>query len=254
MKRLLALFLLLCLFLSPVLADNRRVIDEADLLTDAEEQKLEQAIALIQEKYQFDIVLLTKESIGQRDGKKYAGDYYDANGYGFGDRHDGVIFLYVAQGDMYGDTVHFTNTGRSERILNNEADEMVWNDIKSDIHSRRFASAFARFIQDMEYLLEADQPLNRANRILPITGIAGVAIGAMVAFILKSQMKSVRRKSDAMSYIRDGSFQLTRQQDIYLYTTTTRRRIETPSSSGGGGSHGSFTGSSGTHHTGHSHR
>ena len=44
-------------------------------------------------------------------------------------------------------------------------------------------------------------------------------------------------------------------QLIYLYTTTVRRRIETDSGRGsGGGSHGSFTGSSGTHHTSSSYK
>ena len=65
-------------------------------------------------------------------------------------------------------------------------------------------------------------------------------------------MRTVRRKQDAMSYVKKDSFRLTRSQDIYLYTSTTRQRIVEPSrSGGGGGSSGGFHGSSGTHHGGH---
>ena len=92
------------------------------------------------------------------------------------------------------------------------------------------------------------------NRMLPIFLGGGLLIGAIVAFSYKSQMKTVRRKAGASSYIRDGSFRLSRQQDIYLYTTTTRRRIQTDNNRGGGGGHGSFSGSSGTHHTSSSYK
>ena len=74
---------------------------------------------------------------------------------------------------------------------------------------------------------------------------AALAVGLIVALVLKGQMKTVRRKQNAASYVREGSFNLTRAQDLYLYTTTTRRRIESSSGSrsGGGGGGG-----------GHSHR
>ena len=115
--------------------------------------------------------------------------------------------------------------------------------------------AFATYVLEVESRLGAHQPMNRANRMLPIFLLVGLLIGVMVALAFKSQMKTVRRKSGAMSYVRDGSFHLSRQQDIYLYTTTVRRRIEMDSGRGsGGGSHGSFTGGSGTHHTSSSYK
>ena len=74
----------------------------------------------------------------------------------------------------------------------------------------------------------------------------------MVMAMLKSQMKTVRRKAAAGDYVEAGSFQLSRRQDIYLYTTTVRRKIESNSGRSGGGSStfrsssgGSFGGRSG---------
>ena len=80
---------------------------------------------------------------------------------------------------------------------------------------------------------------------LPMVLAVGLGVALIVVFILKGQMKTVRRKPDANSYVRDGSFQLTRAQDIYLYTTTTRRKIESDNNHGNHGSHGSHGGSGG---------
>ena len=90
-------------------------------------------------------------------------------------------------------------------------------------------------------------PWGQMVEIAPIILIAAFVIALIVALVLKGQMKSVRRQSGASSYVRDGSFQLTRVQDIYLYTTTHRRKIETNSGnrSGGGGGSSTFRSSSG---------
>ena len=100
---------------------------------------------------------------------------------------------------------------------------------------------------------EIDPTIVRLAWLICIFAAGGGLLAALIAsLIFKSQMKTVRRKTGADRYIRKGSFSLTRVQDVYLYTSTTRTRIETSSPSGrGGGGGGGFTGSSGTHHTGH---
>ncbi len=256
MKKTLAVLLLLLLLVTPALAEKSRVVDEADVLTPEEEQKLDDYIAGIREKYHFDVLILTMNSIGDRQGDYYAADYFDNNGYGEGPNHDGVCFFYVPQGDRNENTVFFVKTGSGERIFDPDTDDEIADQIRPYMRQKNYGGAFATYVLQVERRLEASVPVNRANRMLPIFLIVGLAIGAAVAFSFKAQMKTVRRKSGAANYIRDGSFRLTRQQDIYLYTTTTRRRIETDNrgSGGGGGSHGSFTGSSGTHHSSSSYK
>ena len=254
MKKILAVFLLLLLLVSPALAENRRVVDEADVLTAEEEQKLEEYIAGIREKYKFDVLILTMDSIGDRQGDYYAADYYDHNGYGEGKDHDGVCFFYVRQGDRNENTVFFVKTGSGERIFDADTDDEIAEQIRPYMWQKNYGGAIAKYVVEVENRLEYKKPINRANRMLPIFLGGGLLIGAIVALSYKSQMKTVRRKAGASSYIRDGSFHLSRQQDIYLYTTTTRRRIQTDNNRGGGGGHGSFTGGSGTHHTSSSYK
>ena len=255
MKKFLALLLLLLLCVTPALADQSRVIDGADILSASDESTLEQAITLVRETYRFDVVLLTKTTIDGREARYYAADYYDYNGFGYNDTHDGIILLLVVGAEAGNRDYTIVMTGRGETIFDDDAVYAIEDDILPALRSSNFTTAMARFVRDVEarlgYYDEYYKPVNRTKRVAPILLVIGAAIGAAVAFGLKSQMKSVRRKNGASSYVREGSFQLNRVQDIYLYTTTTRRRIETQSSSGGGHS-GGFTGSSGTHHTSHS--
>ena len=250
MKKFLALLLLLLLFVAPALADGNRVIDDADVLSASDEAALEQAIALIRDQYQFDVVLLTKTSIDGKTPRYYAGDYYDYGGYGCGDSHDGIILLLVTGAEAGNRDYTIVNTGRGEKIFDDDAMYEIEDAMLPYLRVSNYAGGMARFVTGVESRLEYMTPKNRTTRTAVVMFGIGAVIGIIVAMILKGQMKTVRRKIGAKSYIKDGSFQLNRVQDIYLYTTTTRHKIQTQSSSGGHG--GGFTGSSGTHHTSHS--
>ena len=250
MKKILALLLLLLLLVTPALADGSRVIDDADVLSVSEEASLEQAISLIREKYQFDVVLLTKTSIDGKVPRYYAADYYDYGGFGYGDTHDGIILLLVTGAGVGNRDYTIVNTGRGEKIFDEYAMEELEEAMLPSLRASDFAAGMASFVSGVEEQLDYMTPKSRTERWGVLSFGVGLVIGTIVALIFRGQMKTVRRKVNAQSYIRDGSFQLNRVQDIYLYTTTTRRKIETSSSSGGGS--GGFTGSSGTHHTSHS--
>lgn len=58
--------------------------------------------------------------------------------------------------------------------------------------------------------------------------LIGAAVGFLVVGILAAQLRSVKAKNDAQSYIREGSFFLSHSRDTYLYSNVTRR--EKPSS------------------------
>lgn len=246
------LLLTLCLLLAvPALADSPRVVDRAGALTPAEISSLESAIAVIRDAYSFDVVLLTETDIGNQPTNHYAADYYDYGGFGYGDSHDGIMLLLVLGGGVGNRDYYILNTGRGEKIFTDSVMYDLEDDFLPYLRQSNYAGGLGRFVQDVQARLEAYKPMNRANRVLPVTMIAGLAVGLIVALVLKGQMKTVRRKQNAASYVREGSFNLTRAQDLYLYTTTTRHRIETSSSGGRSGGGGGFTGSSGTHHTGH---
>ncbi len=240
MKKLILPLLLLLLFVPSALGETR-VFDNADVLTASEEQKLEEAIVQIQNEFQFDVVLLTESSIGGETPYIYAERFYDNGAFGFGENRDGIILLLVTGGGAGNRDYNISNTGRSIKIFNESAMDRLEDAMLPSLRKSDYASGMSGFVSAVRDRLIAYQPQNRALRVLPFTLLGGLAVGLTVALILRYQMRTVRRKPNASSYERPGSFQLTRVQDLYLYTTTTRRRIESSSGSrsggGGGGGH-----------------
>jgi len=70
--------------------------------------------------------------------------------------------------------------------------------------------------------------------------LVGFGISLIVVLCMKGQMKSVRFKPDAQSYVVPGSMQVTQRVDMYLYSNTVRTARPKNNSSGGssGRSHG----------------
>lgn len=78
---------------TPAAADAPRVVDDADILTDFEEQRLEQRIKEVAPRYATDIVIFTDTSTHGLERRVYAADFYDFNGYGVGADHDGFCLF-----------------------------------------------------------------------------------------------------------------------------------------------------------------
>ena len=247
MKKFLLLLLTLLLLCPAALGEIPRVVDEAGLLTADQEAQLESAIALIRSQYPFDVAVALMNGEARQDVKYDADLFYDRSGYGHGPDKDGIL-LYLRMTDR---AYFILTTGSGERIFDDGALDAIENQILPALRRNEYPTAMARFVNAVDGRLAASAPLARATALLPLFLIAGLALGLIVAFSMKAQMKTVRRKTNASSYVRDGSFQLTRSQDVYLYTTTTRQRIETNTSGGRSGSGGGgFTGASGPHHGG----
>lgn len=255
MKRLFALALALLLIALPAIAEQRaasvqRVFDEADLLSAATENSLQEAIDGIRQQFSFDVVVVTVPHTSGQEPMYFAADFYDYGGFGLNETHDGILLLIVSSTRKY----FMLNTGVAEQIFTDSVLYEIEDDVVPRLRQNDYNGAASAFVRGVRQRLTLMTPAGRANAALPVTSIAGLVIALITTLIMKAQMRTVRRKSNAAQYVRRGSFSLTRSQDIYLYTTTTRTRIETSSgSSGGHGGHsgGGFTGSSGTHHSGH---
>lgn len=73
--------------------DAPRVVDEADIFTDAEEQALEARIGEIRTELQRDIVIYTDVTDYGKGREAIAEDFFDYNGYGYGDEAEGVCLF-----------------------------------------------------------------------------------------------------------------------------------------------------------------
>ena len=77
----------------------------------------------------------------------------------------------------------------------------------------------------------------KVGKSLAISLIIGIIAGLIVAFILKGQLKSVRKQDHAHRYVKLDSMTVNIQYDIFLYRTVTRtkkqKRVESTSSGSG---------------------
>ena len=96
-----------------------------------------------------------------------------------------------------------------------------------------------------EYYLEGHIngfPFN-AGMSLVIALFIGIASGLSVAFVLKGQLKTVRKQEQANVYVKPGSLQITISHDFFLYAEEKRTKKDSgkssdsePSRNVGGGS------------------
>lgn len=251
------MLLVLCCLAWGALAENR-VIDEAGLLTAQEQETLEKEIEQIQQTHQMDVVLLLVNSLEGKQPRYYAADYYDYGGYGLGSGKDGVLFLLCM-----GSRDYFTlTTGSAIQVFTDARLDRLHEETVPYLSAGEYFTALEKYLHRVDVIMGLGVPADgfgesvftpgeRASQLFPFVLVIALAIALITAFSLKGQLKTVRRKNEAMSYVRDGSFHLTRSQDIYLYTTTQRHKIETDSgSSHSGGGSSTFSGSSGTSHGG----
>ncbi len=244
-------------------ADLPRLVDQADLLTDSEESALSDRLDEISERHQFDVVVVTVDSLEGETAVVYADDFYDYNGYGFGDERDGILLLismeerdWCISTTGYGITA-FTDAGQayiSERFV-------------TDLSVGDYAAAFTNFAVLCDaFITQADtgepydidhlpqEPFDLVWN-LAVALIIAFVISLIVTGIMRGQLKTVHSQSEADNYIKQGSMHLTRKNDLYLYRHVNRRKkAENNSSTRSGNPGGSQThkSSSGTTHGGSS--
>lgn len=238
-----------------ILSERSRMVDMADLLSDAKENSLQSQLDEISERQKVDVVVVTVDSLGYKSPRDYAGDFYDYNDYGFGVDKDGVLLLLsMEERDWY-----ITTTGYGIKAFTDAGIEYIGDEIVPYLSDGEYDDAFEVYAELCdEFITQAKtgRPYDVNNmpkdpfKLIPKFFIAfgiGFAVAFVVTMIMKGQLKSVQRQAAANSYVKQGSMIITDRRDMYLYRTVSKTaRPKSDSSSGGGGSstHSSSSGSS----------
>lgn len=253
-----ALFTLSAVSTLPVAAagDLPRFVDMAGLLSDSEKSELSELLDEISERQQVDVVIVTVNSMEGGTAVAYADDFYDYNGYGCGDRRDGIILLismeerdWCMSTHGYGITA-FTDAGQAY------ISEVFLSDLSDGDYAVAFTN-FARLCDDFIKQARSGEPYDVDHlpdqSFEPVWGLVtalGVAfiISLIVTGFMRLQLHSVYSESAADNYIKQGSLQLTKKNDLYLYKQVDRRKkMENNSSSSSSSSNSSGSGGSRTH-------
>lgn len=233
-----------------------RLVDVADLLSDEEEQLLTQKLDEVSERQQFDIVIVTANTLSGKSPMAYADDYYDYNGYGFGTDKDGALLLISMEDrDWWISTTGYGITALTDFGIEKLGDRMIDNGLSDG----DYYEAFKTFVSDCDsYVTQAKNgspvdvntykaPFQFVKRI-GISAVIGLIVSLIVGSSLKGKMTSVKAAKAAAEYTRPGSFYLRDQSDVFLYNQVSRTAKPQETRSGGGSS--THTSSSGTSHGG----
>ncbi len=253
MKKLLAIILAIILCMAMTVcayADEyhpARLVDDADLLTQQEEEYLTQKLDEISTRQNFDVAILTTDYFEGKYPEEFADDYFDYNGYGMGEDYDGILLVlnmtertWVISTHAFG-IVAFTDAGQ----------DYIGDVVIPYIGDGDYAQGFDEFATLCdEFITQAKtgQPYDIYNMpgdttddgyddeeeyvrgpmdyILSFLGSLG--FGAVGAGFLrankKSKLKTVRMRDDAADYWTD--FTLTEEKDIFLHRNIVAVKIK----------------------------
>lgn len=225
-----------------------RVVDDADLLTEGEEDALETKIKAITDKYDFDVVIVTADTLNGKTPMEYADDYYDYNGYGANKDHDGVLLLVSMEDHDW----WISTTGYGIEVFTDEGIQKAGRDFISYLSDAEYSEGFESFLNTTENYITAAKNQVKRNVLIGVAGSFAIALIAalITVLIFKSQLKSVGFEYSAKEYEVKDSFRLTRSNDIFLYRTVSKKKREQSNGSSGGGGSSTHVGSSGTTHGG----
>ncbi len=213
------------------------VVDSADLLTSSEEASLEALLTEISDKHQIEIAVVTVNSTNGKSAESYADDFYDYNGYGWGENYDGALLLI----DIGSREWHITTHGAGAYYLDDYSLYEIEEAFINDLSSGWYYDAFTTFASKCDFYIENDE-VSAVSFILPSI-IVGFIISLIVVSVMKSGMKTVRPASGAADYMVRDSLNLRMSSDRYLYTNVVRTRKQS-SSNGSSSMHRSSSGRS----------
>lgn len=243
-----------------------RLADQEELLTTEEQEELLARLDEISERQQCDVVIVTVASIEGKTATEYADDYFDYQGYGYGEKSDGILLLVGMKERVWAISTHgslgisaFTDAGL----------DYIKEDVQFQLKLDNYAKAFRTFASLCDQFLTAahkgkpydvgNLPIKHASpSILIFLFPIGILIMVWKSRSKKRSLKSVVKKTGAISYKVPNSLHLWVNEDRITGSHVTKRKRNEESrdrggSSGSGGSSGgstTHTSSSGRTHGG----
>lgn len=233
-------------------AGKKSVIDDAGLIKASDEKELDKKIKNIQ-KDKFDVVILTVKSLDGKSAQDYADDYYDNNDYGLDNEKSGVLFL-VSKGDR---KYHISTKGAGIKAFTDYGIGRIKEEIKPHLSDGDYFNACDEFLNITKDFVKAykdgtpydtDNPYNEEIDyvILEVIALVIAFVIALISVgIMRLRMNTAKPKGTAMEYIKKGSFKLTSEKDIFMYSTVTKtaKPKDNDNSAGGSTTHVSSSGS-----------
>ncbi len=224
-KRICALLftaaILLTAFILPAAAqptsDGRLVVDNGDLLTDAQETELTALAKEQGEKQNCDIIIYTTKSLDGYSAQSYA-DYCHISNY----NDSSVLLLICDNGEPGNRDYHISTHGDCIKKLKDSELEEMKEAIVPYLRSGDYYTASKTFVEKAVYYMVP----HLKWYMLPLAIVIGFVIAMLIMNSIRSKLKTVAMQRGAANYVREGSMNITQARDTYLYSTVSRTRKE----------------------------
>ncbi|MCI8373322.1 MAG: TPM domain-containing protein [Lachnospiraceae bacterium] len=242
-------------------AAQQRLVDDGELLERDVRKELERKLDKLARRYKLDVGILTVQDYEMYDStlpnystEAFASSYYYDRQFGFDEEDSGILLVISMEERDW----HIYIVGEARVAVNDYGFEYISERLVDKLSDDKYEEGIVRYVDDLEKFFQAydkgeaygsDNKVKETKRILLYFGIAmilSLAIAIGIVQSMKIRMNTAKPQPAAREYVKQGSFVLTENQDLYLYSHTTRTaRPKNESSSGGSSGGGSSSGSRG---------
>lgn len=206
------------------------VYDGANLLSISDERELSDRLREISHADGVQVVVATVQSTEGQSADYYVNYFYDSMDLGYGESRDGILLLVSMSNRQY----RILSNGSAADVITMDAIDSISESISSYLTEGDYYNAFLEYAD----MCDSYYRFNLGEHIF-IALVIGIIAGVVVAFILKGQLKSVKKRHTAREYVREGSMNIRRAGDFFLYRTVSKTKRQSSSSGSRGSSGGS---------------
>ena len=138
-----------------------RLVDDADLMTNQEEEFLQNYLNEISEYQQCDVAVVTTNSFDGMWAQDFADDYFDEHGYGMGENNDGILFA-VSMGER---EWAFSTYGYGIDAFTDETLSYMEDKIIPYLSDGDYYGAFLTYAEEADKALEYAKTLETGDNV-----------------------------------------------------------------------------------------
>ena len=251
----------------PAIPEERQlplVVDTAGAIDPARAASLQDYAQQLSEKYRSDTAVVFVASTGGKSIQAFTDDFYDYNGYGYGQSDSGIMLCVAVEDRQFAVSTY----GPAAYTFSDYGQAYMDEAYLPYLRNGDWGGAAEAYLKVCEQLMEYERVNGRPYDVdseEPESLLGGQILfslvsGFVLAFIpigsMKRKMLNVRRQDDASEYVQPGSFHLNRSNDRYITSQITRvpKPKQNDNMRGDGPTGGTtfHTSSSGRPHGGHS--
>ena len=198
------------------------VVDKANIIPDDVEAALIARCDTMAEEYEMEVAIVTVNDFGGLIAEAFADDFYDFNGYGYGENDDGMLVVYKP-GEEGEREIYITTHGLGSSTFFEGIREGIITDMKDYLIAEDYDKAFNTYLDRAEEQLKPGTPVIW----LFVLAAVGAVVGLLITGSMTAKNKSVIAQNQAKVYTRQGSLVVTGAQDVYAYSLVDTRPKQT---------------------------